>query len=218
MENQSQAPGPMKQSVSMTSLPPPGPQEVSDMAVAKMRLERPYNSLKKKRNSERDIWRNSWGSGHSHASSCSIHSTATNGGGSGIGKDDFWAALQPNYNYIMDTNLLDSCREARCEFEGASAAAACVEENCCEKSMSPSTRTQNLVGDPRRLRRWLREMENEMTKAPSISTASKMKSTELKRRLNEHSCKGFAIVCIQINILTLIPYSTNDRLTVLSHW
>lgn len=34
----------------------------------------------------------------------------------------------------MDTNLLDSCREARCEFEGASAAAAaCVQENCCEK-------------------------------------------------------------------------------------
>lgn len=46
MENQTQTPGSMKQSVSMTSLPPPGPQEVSDMAVAKMRLERPYNSLK----------------------------------------------------------------------------------------------------------------------------------------------------------------------------
>lgn len=92
--------------------------------------------MQKKRNSERDIWRNSWGSGHSHASSCSIHSTATNGGGSGIGKDDFWAALQPNYNYIMDTNLLDSCREARCEFEGASAAAsAYVQESCCEKVM-----------------------------------------------------------------------------------
>lgn len=47
MESQTQTPGgSMKQSVSMTSLPPPGPQEVSDMAVAKMRLERPYNSLK----------------------------------------------------------------------------------------------------------------------------------------------------------------------------
>lgn len=30
-------------------------------------------------------------------------------------KDDFWAALQTNYNYIMDTNLLDTCKEARCE-------------------------------------------------------------------------------------------------------
>lgn len=65
--------------------------------------------LQKKRNSERDIWRSSWGSGHSH-SSCSIHSTATN-----VGKDDFWAALQTNYNYIMDTHLLDSCKEARGE-------------------------------------------------------------------------------------------------------
>lgn len=59
------------------------------------------------------------------------------------------------------------------------------------QSIGPSTRTQSLVGDPRRLRRWLREMENEMTKAPSISTASKMKSTELKRRLNEHSVSLF---------------------------
>lgn len=33
----------------------------------------------------------------------------------GHGKDDFWAALQTNYNYIMDTNLLDSCKEARGE-------------------------------------------------------------------------------------------------------
>lgn len=72
--------------------------------------------LQKKRNSERDIWRSSWGSGHSH-SSCSIHSNATNGFANG--KDDFWAALQTNYNYIMDTNLLDSCKEARCEIDGA---------------------------------------------------------------------------------------------------
>lgn len=74
-------------------------------------------SLKKKRDSERDIWRRSWESAHSH-SSCSLQSNATNYG-SGTGRDDFWAALQSNYNYIMDTNLLDSCREARGELEGA---------------------------------------------------------------------------------------------------
>lgn len=73
----------------------------------------------KKRNSERDTWRSSWGSGHSH-SSCSIHSNATNGFANG--KDDFWAALQTNYNYIMDTHLLDSCKEARCEIDGARSA------------------------------------------------------------------------------------------------
>lgn len=59
------------------------------------------------------------------------------------------------------------------------------------QSIGPSTRTQNLVGDPRRLRRWLREMENEMAKAPSISSASKMKSSELKRRLNDHTVSCF---------------------------
>lgn len=52
----------------------------------------------------RDLWRRSW---ESHSS------YSLNGGAaSSNGKDDFWAALQPNYNYIMDTNLIDSCREA----------------------------------------------------------------------------------------------------------
>lgn len=44
---QSTSAGSMKQSVSMTSLPPSnGQQEISDMGLAKLRLERPYNSLK----------------------------------------------------------------------------------------------------------------------------------------------------------------------------
>lgn len=68
----------------------------------------------KKRNSERDIWRNSWGSNHSQKSSCSLQSNFTS---NYIGKDDFWLALQPNYNFIMDTKLLDTCREARGELE-----------------------------------------------------------------------------------------------------
>lgn len=40
---------PMKQSVSLTSLPPPtshGTADVSDSSVAKIFIERPYNSLK----------------------------------------------------------------------------------------------------------------------------------------------------------------------------
>lgn len=62
--------------------------------------------------------RYSWGSGHSHSSSTSLHSSATLGLGSS-GKDDLWAAIQTNYNYIMDTNLLDTCKEARFEIEEA---------------------------------------------------------------------------------------------------
>lgn len=73
--------------------------------------------MQKKRNSDRELWRQSWGSAHSQ-SSCSIHSSnaaASNTGLSQSGKDDFWAALQTNYNYIMDTHLLDTCKEARGE-------------------------------------------------------------------------------------------------------
>lgn len=73
-------------------------------------IKRFFFYFQKKRNTERDFWRNSWGSNQSY-SSCSLQSNTF------IGKDDFWLALQPNYNYIMDTNLLDSCREARGELE-----------------------------------------------------------------------------------------------------
>lgn len=71
--------------------------------------------------------RYSWGSGHS--SSNSLHSNATLGLGSS-GKDDLWAAIQTNYNYIMDTNLLDTCKEARCEIEGAAAVSEKSREGC----------------------------------------------------------------------------------------
>lgn len=37
------------------------------------------------------MWRRSWGSSASDQ------------------KDDFWSALQANYNYIMDNNLIDKC-------------------------------------------------------------------------------------------------------------
>lgn len=59
-----------------------------------------------------DLWRRSWGSGQS---TCSLHSNAY----SGTGKDELWAAIQTNYNYIMDTNLMDCCQEASGELESA---------------------------------------------------------------------------------------------------
>lgn len=43
-----------------------------------------------------------------------------------MGKDDFWAALQSNYNFIMDSNMVDSCREARGELEAYKIEAANV--------------------------------------------------------------------------------------------
>ncbi|XP_059619344.1 klarsicht protein [Phlebotomus argentipes] len=174
----------IKPSLSMTSLPPPNGQHESG-ELARLRIDRPYHSLKKKRDSEREIWRRSWESGHSH-SSCSLHSNATNAG-SGTGKDDFWAALQTNYNYIMDTNLIDSCREARGECDGSAQLADQQVAECSEKSIFQTSKSQGSVVDPRRLRRWLREMENRIEKSPSLSEAMKMKPGELQHRLTEHS-------------------------------
>lgn len=50
------------------------------------------------------MWRRSWESQTSLQSN-----NTTNTSGTGNGGNEFWAA----YNYIMDTNLMDSCREAR---------------------------------------------------------------------------------------------------------
>jgi hypothetical protein len=52
------------------------------------------------------LWRRSWES-QASISTTTSH-TGTSGGRNGT---DFWAA----YNYIMDTNLIDSCREANGE-------------------------------------------------------------------------------------------------------
>lgn len=60
--------------------------------------------MQKKRDSEKELWRRSW---ESHSSLQSNNTTNTSG--TGNGGNEFWAA----YNYIMDTNLMDSCREAR---------------------------------------------------------------------------------------------------------
>ncbi|XP_013139433.1 PREDICTED: uncharacterized protein LOC106104041 [Papilio polytes] len=63
-------------------------------------LERPYHSLTKKRKEPcREAWRRSWGS-------------AASGGSAG---DDLWPLLQHHYDYIMDNQIIDSCREANGE-------------------------------------------------------------------------------------------------------
>ncbi|CAK1545637.1 unnamed protein product [Leptosia nina] len=63
-------------------------------------LERPYHSLTKKRKEPcREAWRRSWGS-------------AASGGSVG---DDLWPLLQHHYEYIMDNQIIDSCKEANGE-------------------------------------------------------------------------------------------------------
>lgn len=51
-----------------------------------------------------------------------------------------------------------------------------------------------LVSDPRRLRRWLREMENDMAKSPTLSEAMRMQPAELRKRLTEHSVSLVSLI------------------------
>ncbi|KMY96679.1 uncharacterized protein LOC6734428 isoform X4 [Drosophila simulans] len=176
----------MKQSQSMTSLKASNEeqQESRDVIQAKLHLERPYNSLKKNSHSNK-MHRYSWGSGNSQCSSTSLHSSATLGLGSS-GKDDLWAAIQTNYNYIMDTNLLDTCKEARCEIEGA---ATVLEKSsdCSFKMLDETQRPEGLCEDPKELRRWLREMENKLESSPTITELTLFGNAELQRHLSVHS-------------------------------
>ncbi|XP_046807165.1 putative uncharacterized protein DDB_G0282133 isoform X1 [Lucilia cuprina] len=215
----------IKTSLSMTSLPPDEKQESRDGIKAKLKVERPYNSLKK--NTDRNLTnqlaqmhsssknhassnnkynRYSWGSGHS---SSSLHSSAATLG-IGSGKDDLWAAIQTNYNYIMDTNLLDTCKEARCEIEGA----VSVLEDTMDKSfklLDDNNRNVGSCEDPKELRKWLRDMENKLENAPSLSEATMLTCAELESHLNEHTV-NIKILNSNINKLKFGKFfSSNDQ-------
>ncbi|XP_030380230.1 uncharacterized protein LOC115628316 isoform X2 [Scaptodrosophila lebanonensis] len=198
--------GEMKTSYSMTALPADEEQqERRDVLQAKLNMERPYNSLKKNaqssngkcssnNNNNNKMHRYSWGSGHSHSSSTSLHSSATLGLGT-PGKDDLWAAIQTNYNYIMDTNLLDTCKEARCEIEGAATDFSKEKSNeYCFKMLDETQRNEGLCDDPKELRRWLREMENKLENSPTITGLISFSTTELQRHLAVHSVLYHEIV------------------------
>ncbi|CRK97999.1 CLUMA_CG011368, isoform A [Clunio marinus] len=163
----------MKPSLSLTSLPPQSPKETSDETQS---VERPYNSLKKKRDGEKELWRRSWESQNSISTTTSH--TGTSGGKNG---NDFWAA----YNFIMDTNLIDSCREASGETNKTTNDDT-SDFNSLRNSSNQmihfdASRSQGSTTDPRRLRRWLREMEAIVSKMPSITEAMKLNLNELKK-------------------------------------
>ncbi|XP_018357196.1 PREDICTED: uncharacterized protein LOC108757238 isoform X2 [Trachymyrmex septentrionalis] len=83
-------------STSLTSLQP-NSQSLERQKHVRTTTERLYNSLTKKRKDPKQtniqrMWIN--------YEDC---------------KDDFWAAIRSNYDYIMDTNLIDTCKEANGE-------------------------------------------------------------------------------------------------------
>ncbi|XP_018363219.1 PREDICTED: uncharacterized protein LOC108761288 [Trachymyrmex cornetzi] len=85
-----------RMSTSLTSLQP-NSQSLERQKHVRTTTERLYNSLTKKRKDPKQtnvqrMWIN--------YEDC---------------KDDFWAAIRSNYDYIMDTNLIDTCKEANGE-------------------------------------------------------------------------------------------------------
>lgn len=76
----------MKASFSLSSLY----HHVSDTPDSKGIKPRQFNSLTKKRK-DVNLYRRSWGSSASDQN------------------DEFWSALQPNYDYIMSTELINNC-------------------------------------------------------------------------------------------------------------
>lgn len=88
----------------------------------------------------------------------------------------------------MDTDLIDSCRE----FNGET----CNTDDLCQPNdnvqninnkanSEPSGSQRSSNEDPRRLRRWLTEMEKRFTKSPTFTEAMKLNSVELQKTLSE---------------------------------
>lgn len=166
----------MKPSLSLTSLPPQSPGEKTNESSSA--IERPYNSLKKKRDIEqKELWRRSWESQNSVSTTTSVHT------GTSTGKNDFWTA----YNYIMDNSIIDSCKETNRETKITVDVKGELKSlsNAHDTNFSFDTSFQGSQGsqstDPKRLRRWLREMENRSSKMPSLKEAMKLNANELKK-------------------------------------
>ncbi|KAF0303379.1 hypothetical protein FJT64_024616 [Amphibalanus amphitrite] len=81
-------------SFSMSSLQPAG-FHTPETAAVRLRADRPYNSLcrkRKERSTADPSHRQSWGSE--------------------VSKDSFWEALEPSYAFLMADQLIESCKEA----------------------------------------------------------------------------------------------------------
>ncbi|PZC78024.1 hypothetical protein B5X24_HaOG202696 [Helicoverpa armigera] len=112
-------------------------------------LERPYHSLTKKRKEPcREAWRRSWGS-------------AASGGSAG---DDLWPLLQHHYDYIMDNQIIDSCKEANGELLHSSVQ--------CPRLLNPTAgfnrqwSLSQLVAEFNELCQWLSQVQEEIYSSP----------------------------------------------------
>lgn len=93
----------------------------------------------------------------------------------------------------MDTNLLDSCREARGEIgegDGGQVVRNDGEDDDVDyyqKAMYKPSPMQTFYGDPRLLRQWIKEMETRIARIPSVTETKKLNIEQLLKLSGEHS-------------------------------
>ncbi|KAH9644001.1 hypothetical protein HF086_004262, partial [Spodoptera exigua] len=122
-------------------------------------LERPYHSLTKKRKEPcREAWRRSWGSAAS--------------GGSAV--DDLWPLLQHHYDYIMDNQIIDSCKEANGELLSRNPLH-------CPRLLNPTSgfnrqwSLSQLIAEFNELCQWLSHVQEEIYSSPENLSSRKLR-------------------------------------------
>ncbi|CAH0731976.1 unnamed protein product, partial [Brenthis ino] len=151
--------GILKSSFSLSSLrsaqaPPSG---------AGDQLERPYHSLTKKRKEPcREAWRRSWGS-------------AASGGSVG---DDLWPLLQHHYEYIMDNQIIDSCKEANGELlSHSSPLSPCLLNPTITFNRQWSL--NQLISEFTELCQWLTHVQEEIYSSPENLSSRKLRTSRM---------------------------------------
>lgn len=154
--------------------------------LARFCIDRPYNSAKKKRFTERgDSWQKSL-EGNRSISTCSLQSNATTT--CYTGKDYFWGVtLQTSYNFIMDTDLMESCSAVQQNSEKNKYVREIVPVVKSEKNPDKIKVKEGLSVNSRTLKNWLIDMEERIWKIPSLKQSMKIKPDELQKCLREHS-------------------------------
>ncbi|XP_059051800.1 klarsicht protein [Achroia grisella] len=152
----------MKSSFSLSSLrsapaPPGGCPE---------QHERPYHSLTKKRKEPcREVWRRSWGS-------------AASGGSAG---DDLWPLLQHHYDYIMDNQIIDSCKEANGELLSHNSSA--LHNGPCLLNPTAGFNRQwslnQLIAEFKELCQWLTHVQEEIYSSPENLSSRKLRMSRM---------------------------------------
>ncbi|XP_037302374.1 uncharacterized protein LOC115444450 isoform X2 [Manduca sexta] len=152
----------MKSSFSLSSLrsaaaPPAGQCD---------QLERPYHSLTKKRKEPcREAWRRSWGS-------------TASGGSAG---DDLWPLLQRHYDYIMDNQIINTCKEANGELQSHNSTALLTGPRLLNPTSGFNRQwsLNQLIAEFNELCQWLTHVQEEIYSSPENLSSRKLRMNRM---------------------------------------